>query len=221
MRTDLERRLPQNGKALDLTGREFKLCTVVGLAGYLGRNSAWLCRCKCGALFVARTINIAHRPTGCGCGGGKFQRHGASKLPEYAPWNRMLRYYPGQVCQRWSNFAKFRADVGPLPKGKYVLGRRNRRRPFGPNNAAWMPRGEASAGKGAKLYKHAGRSLPMKVWAKRIGITYERLRQRMAKCRKYGADVAEALSTPAGKPMRCTRSLVGRPKKSSSTPRSK
>lgn len=201
MRADLERRLPApNGRTfLNLTGRRFERCTAIGFAGFLGPNAAWLCRCNCGQLFVTRSLTVAHRPTGCGCGcaSGRVKRYGASKLREYGPWYRMLRNHPGQVCRRWLNFANFWADVGPLPKSKKVLGRHNLRRPYGPNNAGWMSRGNASPSKGAKLYLHAGRSLAMKDWAKRIGITTERLRQRVERCKKHEADISEAFAKRA------------------------
>jgi len=211
MRTDLERRLPQNGKSLDLAGREFKLCRAVGFAGYLNGNSAWLCKCKCGKLFITRTINILHRPTACGCGGGTMQRHGASGTPENDSWRVMLATYPNDVCERWKTFTKFRADMGRRPNG-YVLSRRDRSKPYAPGNAVWVTRSQAMKGKKCTRLTYHGKSLSMREWAVQIGISYERLRQRINKCERYGADISEALSTPAGKAMPCTKDRYGRPK---------
>jgi hypothetical protein len=213
MRADLERRLPQNGKSLDLKGREFARCKVIGFAGYLNHYSAWLCRCECGTLYIARPNMILHRPTGCGCRGGKFQRHGESNTPEHASWCGMMTTHRDRVCERWQTFEKFRADMGPKPEGNYVLSRRDRSKRYTPGNAVWLTRKQAQLSKKCARFTHRGESRTMREWAKRIGISYERLRVRIVKCREYGADVSEALSTPAGKAMPCTRGRYGRPKK--------
>jgi hypothetical protein len=100
--------------------------------------------------------------------------------------------------------------MGPKLKKFYVIGRFDRSKPYGPDNCKWMTRRQAHMGKGAKLISFRGESLPRKDWAKRIGITVERLRQRMRKCQRYGVDISQALSTPAGETMPCTRGRVGR-----------
>jgi hypothetical protein len=221
-RPDLERRLPlrPQNRFHDLTGRKLPRCTVVGLAGFIGQHAAWLCRCHCGELFVSRANSLEHRPIGCGCGGnGKRQQHGGSKLRAYPSWRSMVSLHRDFVCKRWRSFPNFYADLGERPKGDYVLSRRNRRKPYGPQNAAWMTRRESMRGKGAKLYAHNGRSLPLKAWAKRIGVTYERLRQRIVKCRQHGLAISHSLITPRKRKSRHTSSKSGRPKIRSSRSR--
>jgi hypothetical protein len=210
LRADLERRLPRSpGRFHNLMGRTFKRCTVIGFAGFLKGIPTWLCRCNCGNLFLARSLALEHRPHGCGCQNRGAQKHGGSFLPEYGSWRKLLTNHPERVCKRWRSFTKFRSDVGKKPKGDYVLGRRDRTKLFAPGNAGWMTRKEAHQGKGAKLYTHAGRSLSLREWADRIGISRERLRQRIAKCHRYGADISEALRTPAGQMMPCTKKHFG------------
>jgi hypothetical protein len=214
LRSDLEYRLPFRSKNRfhDLTGRKLSRCSVIGLAGFIGDHAAWLCRCTCGKLFVSRSNSLLHRPTGCGCGDGQLQRHGGSKRRGYASWRSMMTLHRNFVCKRWHSFANFHADLGERPKGDFVLSRHDRRKPYSRANAGWVSRREAQQGKGANLYALNGRTLPLKGWAKRIGITYERLRQRLIKCHKYGADVSEAFATPAGESMPCTAGRRGRPK---------
>jgi hypothetical protein len=149
-------------------------------------------------------ISSRTRPTGCGCAGKGVHHHGGSHSLEYANWHYLWRYHRERKCERWRDFKKFRADMGPKPKKLYVVGRLDRSKPYGPGNCKWMTRKQAQMGKRAKLYTFRGESLPMKDWAKRIGITLERLRQRMLKCRRYGVEISQALEAPAGEPMRCT-----------------
>jgi hypothetical protein len=116
------------------------------------------------------------------------------------------------ICKRWQKFSAFLKDVGRRPKPDYVLMRLNRDRPFAPGNVAWRPRGELTRDCLSIYIEHAGMRLSIKDWAQKVGISPERMRQRIAKCQRYGADVREAITTPAGKRMPCT---VGRyrPKK--------
>jgi hypothetical protein len=59
MRPDLERRLPLSyDRFIDLTGQKFARCEVLGLAGYVRGYTVWLCQCKCGKRFLARTVAL-------------------------------------------------------------------------------------------------------------------------------------------------------------------
>jgi len=56
-RSDLERRGPLRlEKFRDLPERKFKRCTVIGLAGFIRCHTVWLCRCKCGAMFMRECV---------------------------------------------------------------------------------------------------------------------------------------------------------------------
>jgi hypothetical protein len=201
LRPDLERRQPQKpGRFQDLTGRKLRRCTVVGLAGFIDKQAAWLCRCNCGKLFVSRSLTIMHKPTGCGCGDRKLQRHGGTKKLEYISWLYLRRMHRQEICERWLKFKAFAADMGPRPSTDYSLRRIEISKPYAPGNVEWRIKG----GRTAKTLTHAGRTLTLKQWAARLGITYERLRRR------YGVDISQALTTPPGKPMPCTKGRVGR-----------
>lgn len=52
-----------------------------------------------------------------------------------------------------------------------------------------------------RLFTHRGKQMLLSGWAKEIGISRERMRQRVAKCRKNAIDLSEAFDTPAGQCM--------------------
>lgn len=194
MRPDLERRLPEKSSRFkDLTGRKLERCQVLGLAGFLRQFSAWLCRCRCGQLFVSRSIAIMHRPTSCGCGGDKWHRHGACGTFEYRLWQKIIHKHQKQICRDWRDFVGFRNDVGLRPHPDYTLIRLDTRKAFAPGNVVWRPR----YGNCGKRVTYGGKTLTMQQWANRLGITREALRQRIEKCRQRGWDLGEAFSVPA------------------------
>lgn len=50
-------------------------------------------------------------------------------------------------------------------------------------------------------YSHDGRTLTLRQWADRLGITRQRLHQRLQWCERHGRPISEALSTPGGQQM--------------------
>jgi hypothetical protein len=96
--------------------------------------------------------------------------------------------------------------MGPRPQRFYVLGRKDARKPFTLANARWQRR---NGGNGQRI-THAGKSLTLKQWSEWIGISIQRLYQRIEKCNRYGADVSEALSAQPCQTMACTTDRVGR-----------
>jgi hypothetical protein len=202
IRADLERRLPlRGGHFRNLTGHKFQYCTVIGLAGFLANYSAWLCRCVCGQLFVARSSTLAHRPTGCGCAGGTRQRHGDSSSTEHGAWLAMLATHPQDVSDRWHIYRNFLQDVGRRPGAGYGLCRIDVRKPFGRGNAAWRRMTEKRSPQKRALLAFGGKQLSKRQWADRLGITYEALRQRLIMCERGGVNFSEALTTRAGETM--------------------
>lgn len=211
LRSDLERRLPLRlERFLDLTGKKLSRCQIIGLAGFIRGYTVWLCRCKCGQLYLARTNALLHRVSSCGC---TRERHGDSGSPEHRIWHGIRSYYAHEVCPRWSSYHHFLTEVGRRPKRTFVLGRLDRLVPFQPGNVKWMPKRDAKLNYKMTRYTYGGETLSHREWADRIGISFERLRQRIAKCNKYGASLDEAIATPAGERMPCTRGRGGRPKK--------
>ena len=64
----IERRVPSGPHFNDLTGHSFSGVKVIGLAGFIGKGTVWLCRCRCGKQFIVSGASLKHgdRAT-CGC----------------------------------------------------------------------------------------------------------------------------------------------------------
>jgi hypothetical protein len=212
VRADLERRGPmRREKFRDLTGRKFKRCTVIGLAGFIGTYSVWLCRCSCGALFLARANVLPSRAMGCGCGGGKHQRHGDTYSVEYATWTHMKNNHPKEVCDRWQSYRNFLKDLGRRPGTRFALDRIDKSRPFEPGNVRWLPDAEARPRRRSIFITYKGRTLNISGWARQLGISHQAMNKRVQRCKRYGAPLTEALTTPAGQFMPTAYQRLARP----------
>jgi len=100
--------------------------------------------------------------------GVKLVMHGHSsggkRTPTYVSWQNMIarckypsmasyRYYGGRgisVCQRWSSFPAFLADMGERPDGTQ-LSRIDNDGNYEPGNCVWVPQRENLAEKNARV----------------------------------------------------------------------
>jgi hypothetical protein len=214
---DLIRRLPRNANFRDRTGGKASGCTVLGYAGILPPSfSAWLCRCGCGKKFIASSNHLNQSRIGCGC---KQARHRLSGTHIYSTWLEMMARcydrrndayarYGGRgvtVCKRWrESVERFAKNMGPRPSDGHVLGRNNLTGNFTPANCRWVTKRESLESLGRMtVIEHAGRRLSLPEWAKRLGVTHQAMYYRVRRCREFGADLAEAVATPAGERMPC------------------
>lgn len=86
-----------------------------------------------------------------------IRRHGQSETREYKAWTAMRErclnprahnyyLYGGRgirICERWNDFEKFFADMGPRPAG-YSIERENNDGNYEPSNCRWIPMLEQS-----------------------------------------------------------------------------
>lgn len=135
---------------INMAGKKFARLTVIEKSSR--RNSTgsvfWRCQCQCGSEIETSGTSLRNGTTrSCGC---LHTTHGMTLTPEYRVWRSMhqrcsnpnhVRYgnYGGRgisVCERWSRFENFFADMGPRPTG-LTLERINNAEGYAPDNCKW------------------------------------------------------------------------------------
>lgn len=126
----------------DYTGQRFGSLTVLAPHSTDGRRWFWTARCDCGTEKIVQIDKLAQgRIVSCGCGprrggdGTGRRKWGRTYTPDnrtYRSWSAMInrctnpnvpnfkRYGAAgiKVCDRWSDFNNFLADMGERPEGK-------------------------------------------------------------------------------------------------------
>lgn len=119
-------------------------------------------------------------------------KHGLSHTKIYFVWRAMrhrcmspdnpqYKDYGGRgikVCERWFNVENFVADLGHAPKGR-TLERLDNDGDYELGNCCWASRHEQQANMRNNVYvTKRGLTLTIAAWARRMGISYNTLRQR-------------------------------------------
>lgn len=209
----LERRKPVGGQFKDLTGTVCGGITVRGFAGYIDTFSAWLCQCACGTYVIWRSNRFSGstrlRGLSVSCGQCiDFIIPG----PEYEVWLRIKNSYAGTA---WDGFADFLKDLGRMGDAECLI-KTEFNVPYTKQNCHWGSFAEQQYAKleaqrryfDAMMVEADGQRLSVKEWANKLGLSHQRIRQRLEKCHQLGAPFSEAVTTPAGQPMPCMVALA-------------
>lgn len=178
----------------DLTGRQFGQLKVLGYAGKRvlpggSRQNQWVCECTCGSRYLYLASNVAHGAS-TKCRNCAPRKHGGTGTSEYQLWIN-IKYKAATlgipISKRWkTSFPTFLRDMGRRPKGKYLV-MKDPKKGYFPANCHWADRWMQG-----KMVSFQGETKSIAGWAREIGISRERMRQRLA---KYPVEIA--LTTPA------------------------
>jgi hypothetical protein len=108
----------------------------------------------------------------------------------------MKGYYPNDVCARWHRYDNFLKDLGRRPGADFALDRINKSRPYEPGNARWLRAEEAIPRRRSVYITYGGRTLNISGWARQLGISHQAMVKRVQRCKRYGAPLSEAVTTP-------------------------
>lgn len=183
-------------KFQDLTGVVFDRLTVVERAPNQGTNVAWVCLCKCGQVKTILASNLraaSIRSCGCMLAESRVDANIRKAHPREAkvfvnmhsrcsnPKATYYSYYGGRgikVCDRWSSFANFLADMGVVPPGM-TLDRIDSDADYEPGNCRWATRTEQANNKRNNVRVEVnGRKYRIKELAAETGINFWTLYSR-------------------------------------------
>lgn len=203
----------------DLTGKVYDYLIVLARAPNKNGRTRWKCRCKCGTELDVDAGNlVSGNSRSCGCRNDEVRRrvhtkHGCAPknhpTPEYRTWQNILSrchnpncgtYYKYgakgvAVCRRWQDsFAAFLQDMGHRPTSEHSIERIRNAEGYSPENCRWATRQEQARNKTtARLITADGQTLPLVVWAEKLGMNHSSILGRISR----GWTEADAVTVPA------------------------
>ena len=204
------------GKKLDLTGQRFGMLRALECVGLNKRHQRrWRCICDCGRVKVIQSHDL--RKSGgtksCGClrhrPNLRNLTHGQSNTAEYRIWRGMwtrcsnpsstsFKHYGSRgikVCDRWSIFETFFADMGARPSPDHTIERVNNERGYSPDNCVWETQLAQQNNKSTTRWiSHDGRTQSLTFWVRETGIGAMTIKYRI----DHGWTPERALTKPAG-----------------------
>jgi hypothetical protein len=202
-------------KILDLVGKRYGRLTVrERRANSPAGKTRWLVGCDCGntRIVIGSELTSGHTAS-CGC---IVRQHGdaahGKPSPEWKAWRAMRERcgkpqhkayarYGGRgisVCDRWSIYENFLADMGRRTSPKHSLDRINNDGNYEPGNCRWATNTQQSTNRSSSQFLTLdGKRMTMSQWAKAHGMATSRLGRRLSS----GWDLRRALTAP----MRQTR----------------
>jgi len=198
------------GGKKDIAGVKFGKLTAKQEAGEPGRATIWLCECECGRITHVSVGNLSSGHTkSCGClHAESITKHGHSnRTGTYRSWQSMsdrcrnehhknYHRYGGRgitVCERWSSFENFLADMGERPDGK-TLDRIDNDGNYEPGNCRWATQADQTNNQSRnKVVCVDGVSKTLAQWGRDTGLgslVYKRMHK--------GMSALEAVTLPRG-----------------------
>lgn len=163
--------------------------------------TTWHCRCNCGKEITTSTNHLRQGHTkSCGClqsvaASKANTTHALRNTSTYRSWNAMLnrcrnknaphyKRYGGRgisVCEQWSSFENFLADMGERPKGM-SLDRIDNGGNYEPENCRWATDEQQNENRrNTRWIEHDGLRLTASEWARRLGIRLPTLLESLSK----------------------------------------
>lgn len=194
------------GKLIMLTGKRYGRLTVVGIHHKAAPGKYfWECLCDCGGASIVAGMHLrSGNTTSCGCRKRTVLpeatlKHGhareGGRTGTYTSWKGMRNrcnnpcstdyaLYGGRgisVCDRWSDFAAFLADMGERPDG-HSIERVDPDGNYEPGNCVWLPMADqAKNQRRTKRYPFQGQQLLVREIAEKLGVSAEAFRTRIKK----------------------------------------
>lgn len=189
-------------RGLNLSGRRFGMLVAGEKVGAV----KWLCKCDCGkSKPVAQSALMAGRIS-CGCMESVVKTHGMSHTNIYSIWKHIISRcenkrdaayhgYGGRgikICERWSVFENFYADMGDKPRGKSI-DRIDNDGNYEPSNCRWATSTEQGCNKrNNRIVSVNGRSVPLSQACREHSIDVRVAAARL----RYGWSEHDALTVP-------------------------
>ncbi len=178
----------------NLTGAIFGKWTVLEYAGPGSDGATWKCVCECGTSRVVISHSLLNgKSASCGCWQRErmavtSRRHGhqsgGKQSPTYKSWRNMLnrcnnakhpsyRNYGGKgiaVCETWTSFDVFLADMGVRPDGE-TLDRIKSDAGYSKENCRWCSMKEQANNRSNNHFLELnGERRTVAQWAEHLGI---------------------------------------------------
>lgn len=198
---------------IDITGLRYGRLVAVRCLGAAPSGARWECRCDCGGVAVVVSLKLRRGLTAsCGClqrekTSAANRTHGRRRTAEYRIWHHLRQRcqnpsdaafadYGGRgiaVCERWSDFANFLADMGLRPSGRHTLDRRDNDGPYSKYNCRWATKKQQARNRRSnKIVVYQGQRMSLAEACSLRGVKYSIVNSRLHR----GWSFRRAMTTP-------------------------